>query len=267
MVRRCRDRYDVGLSSDTPRPVGDKERTTHNGAATSSQHRGFGTDIRVGRHVAPNSILEAEQIRADTGTSTPMSIVPNGVDHRIFTPPHSSAHRRGVPIVGRLEPHKNQLGLIRELRGTGIPLTIVGPEHPHHSKYASRCRAEAGRFVTFVGDIDHEDLPDLFRNAAVHVLPSWFETTGLVSLEAAASGCAVVTTNRGYAREYFLDLVHYCDPGVKGSIRAAVRRALETPVTAALRRRVVDNFTWEHAARATLKATLMCARRWPVAKG
>jgi glycosyltransferase involved in cell wall biosynthesis len=200
----------------------------------------------------PNSQGEAVQIRDDLGVSTPMYVVPNAVDQRWFTPPDGSTDRAGVAYVGRVEPHKNQLGLIRELRGTGIPVVIAGPSHPHHAEYAAQCRHEADEFVTFHRGGGRLEMREVYRGAAVHALPSWFETTGLASLEAAATGCAVVTTNRGYAGEYFGGDVTYCDPGRRGSIRDAVESALAVGPTPELRRRVIENYTWEHAARATL---------------
>jgi glycosyltransferase involved in cell wall biosynthesis len=210
----------------------------------------------------PNSQREAVQIKDDLGVSTPMHVVPNAVDEQWFTPPEQPTQRAGVAYVGRIEPHKNQLGLIRELRGTGIPLVIAGPPHPHHAKYAARCRSEADGLVTFHPGGGPAQVRDIYRSAVVHVLPSWFETTGLVSLEAAASGCAVVTTNRGYVREYFGDLVAYCDPGTRGSIRSAVQTALAEGPSPDLRRRVIENYTWEQAARATVAGyELVLARR------
>jgi glycosyltransferase involved in cell wall biosynthesis len=200
----------------------------------------------------PNSNLEAQQIRDDLGVSVPMHIVPNAFDETEFTPPPEGAQRAGVAFVGRVEPHKNQLGLIRELRGSGIPLTIAGPVHPDHAEYARECRRSADANVTFLPSGDHRAMRDIYRATAVHALPSWFETTGLSSLEAAASGCAVVSTNRGYASEYFEDLAIYCDPGRKGSTRAAVERALSIGAPEALRDRITERFTWRHAAEATL---------------
>jgi glycosyltransferase involved in cell wall biosynthesis len=200
----------------------------------------------------PNSHREAEQIRDDLGVSTPMHIVPNAVDQHVFRPPDEALVRQGVAYVGRIEPHKNQLGLIRELRGTGISLLVAGPCHPHHVEYAERCRKEADSLVTFHPGGGAQEMREVYWAAAAHVLPSWFETTGLASLEAAATGCAVVTTNRGYAKEYFGDLAIYCDPGRRGSIRDAVQTALSQGASPSLRRRVVENYTWEHAARATL---------------
>ena len=164
----------------------------------------------------PNAVGEADSIRRDFGVSTPMTPVPNGVDPLSFS--ESSApfeDRRYVLFVGRIDPHKNQLGAIRALRGSGLPLVIAGHDHPHHPEYTAQCRDEGGDWVTFTGEVSHDsaELADLYHGARVHLLPSWFETTGLVSLEAALSGCSVVSTSLGHAREYLDDLAWYCDPG------------------------------------------------------
>jgi glycosyltransferase involved in cell wall biosynthesis len=208
----------------------------------------------------PNSKLEANQIRADLDVTTRMHIVPNAFDDEIFTPPSNDEPRNGAALVGRIEPHKNQLGLIRELKGTGIPITIAGPDHPDHLDYSEQCRREADESVTFVPGGDQLAMRDIYRSARVHVLPSWFETTGLSSLEAAATGCAIVTTNRGYAREYFGEHAVYCDPGTKGTIRSAVENALADGPSESLRPLLLRAFTWHHAAQATLEGYRMAAR-------
>ena len=83
-------------------------------------------------------------------------------------------------------------------------MVIAGDDHPHHPGYAEQCRDEGDGWVTFAGQVPHDStaLADLYQGARVHILPSWFETTGLVSLEAALSGCSVVSTERGHAEEY-----------------------------------------------------------------
>jgi glycosyltransferase involved in cell wall biosynthesis len=220
----------------------------------------------------PNAKGEAESIRRDLGVSTPMMPVPNGVDPSAFSGPATSfADRDYVLFVGRIEPHKNQLGLIGALRGTGLPLVIAGYEHPDHPRYAQECRAAGAGWVTFTGPVLHESdqLRNLYRGARVHVLPSWFETTGLVSLEAALSGCSVVSTSLGHAREYLGDLAWYCDPREPASILAAVRQAWGTPPSSALRQRVLDHYTWKHVADATIEAygTLAGRRGGPICRG
>lgn len=202
----------------------------------------------------PNSGMEAEALVRDLGITTPMRIVPNAVDPDRFPPGLPWDEREGVLYVGRLEPHKNQLGLIDALRGTGIRLTIVGGPHPHHPEYAAAVRAEAGGMVRVLDHTPHARLQDFYAHARVHAVPSGFETTGLVSLEAAMSGCNVVTTEVGYAREYFEDLAWYCTPHDPASIRSAVVAALAAPPQGSLRQRILEQYTWDHAAAATAAA-------------
>jgi glycosyltransferase involved in cell wall biosynthesis len=85
-------------------------------------------------------------------------------------------------------------------------------------------------------------------------VPSWFETTGLVSLEAALSGCSIATTDRGHAGEYFDGYAWYLDPEVDDSILRAVRNAWAHPPSPELRARILDRYTWSHVAEATLAA-------------
>lgn len=203
----------------------------------------------------PNSYMEACQIRADADVTTPMVVVPNAVDPAVFTD-DNVGDREGVLYVGRIEPHKNQLRLIEALRGTGLKLTIVGADHPHHPRYCAAVRraAAAEPSVEMVGPVPHSLLADHYRRARVHAVPSLFETTGLVSLEAALCGCSVVSTNQGYAREYLLDMAEYCDPYDLDSIRGAILRSFESIVDGRLRQRVLDNYTWAHTAEATERA-------------
>lgn len=204
----------------------------------------------------PNAEGEGEAVRRDLDVSTPMHTVPNGVDPDSFTLPSRPFEDRGyVLFVGRMEPHKNQLGLIKALQGSGLPLVIAGHAHPDHPRYAKRCHRAGAGWVDFRGTVEHEsELAELYRGARVHVLPSWFETTGLVSLEAALSGCSIVSTSRGHAREYFGEDALYCDPGSPASILEATRLGWVTPPPAALRERVLERFTWKHVAEATIAA-------------
>jgi len=108
--------------------------------------------------------------------------------------------------------------------------------------------------VTFHHHADNRQIAQLYRSAQVHVLASKFETTGLVSLEAALCGCTIVSTSRGYASEYLGADALYCDPRHPRSIRQAVEQTLRTPSSERLRTRILENFTWRHVAQATLAA-------------
>lgn len=217
-------------------------------------------DLRVAYEMAdmllPNSHSEAAAIVKELGVTTPCHVVPNAVDHLTFQPKRvcDPTFAGCVLYVGRFEPHKNQLGLIQALKGTGLPLVLAGPVHPHHEAYYAECQRHVSEKVTIRPGQVHEDLAPLYRTAKVHVLPSWFETTGLVSLEAALCGCNIVSTNRGYSLEYFGDLVWYCDPADPGSIRRAVESAYSAPPRPELQERILSRYTWVHTAKATLAA-------------
>ncbi len=210
----------------------------------------------------PNSELEAITIKAELGTTTPYHIVPNAVDHIRFNTNRVTTYERDhVLYAGRIEPHKNQLGLIKAMSRSTIPVVILGPPHPHHTPYYEECKRCATSNIKLLPGVPHEELPDLYRAAKVHVLPSWFETTGLVSLEAALCGSNIVTTDRGYAREYFQDFAWYCDPSDPRSIRRAIEDAYRSPTRTGLQDRILNNFTWEHTAQATLEGYEQLLRR------
>lgn len=202
----------------------------------------------------PNSELEAQCLFNDLGVTTPYHVVPNAVDAARFSLPEKENQRDYALFAGRLEPHKNQLGLIRAWNGELPPLKIVGKAHPHHEDYYQKCGQEArAKNIEILPGVPHDELPALYHGAKIHVLPTWYETTGLVSLEAALCGANIVTTNRGFAREYFQDFAWYCDPAQPETIRSAVKEAWQSPFQAQLRQRILDNYTWEHTARATLE--------------
>jgi len=203
----------------------------------------------------PNSPGEGVAIARELRVTTAQRVVPNGVDPELFHLSKVVADRDCIVYVGRIEPRKNQLRLIEALRGTGLPLVLVGPTHPHHESYAGRCRAAArNQRVEFLSTVSVRRLPSVYQAARVHAMPSFFETTGLASLEAALCGCAIVATREGWAEEYFGGSAVYCRPTSKRSIRSAVERAWELGAESGLRGRILDNYTWAHTARATTRA-------------
>jgi len=186
-------------------------------------------------------------------------VVPNAVDDKIFDLRISgnAAEEKGfqncVLCVARIEGVKNQLNLVRTMKTLPWKLLLVGNPSPNHSRYYDRVRNEAGSNVYFAGQLSHDALPSYYKAAKVHVLPSWMETTGLSTLEAAAMNCNIVVTDKGDTREYFGDYAYYCEPDSVDSIRNAIKQAFENPVDPALRIRVLDKYTWVKTAEKTLE--------------
>lgn len=208
-----------------------------------------------------NSPLEEQTVRRclDPPPSARAAHVPLGID-----PDELSRVDRGafcarfglepgfVLAVGRLEDLKNQLALVAALEDDPRTLVLVGAVNPLHRAYAravARAAAHRGRTL-ILHRLERPLLLSAMACAAVHVLPSWFETAGLVSLEAAALGCPVVSTDRGYARAFLGEEAGYCDPASPASIRAAVQQALARGPSPALRERILASFTEARVAQA-----------------
>jgi len=227
-------------------------------------------------HILPNAHAEAVHL-ADffylpSGFMKQCTVVPNAVNVDLFmdipSPVQQLYERYGlrggyVLQVGAIGEVKNQLRVIQALYDVPVLLVFVGRKSSYDPAYIHHCHELAKKRgnVIFIDHLPHEQLPVIYAGAAVHVLPSWRETPGLASLEAAAAGCRVVSTCIGSAREYFGSQAWYCHPGSVSSIRRAVLEALNSPPTDALRWRVLNEFTWQRAARATLDAYHIAMRR------
>ncbi len=181
-------------------------------------------------------------------------IVHGAADSQVFHQLGAPTQRAGVLCAGRIEPRKNQLSLIRALRGTDIPLTFVGKAGPTSAAYERQCRKEAGPHVRFLQTLGSEQMADCFRRAKVHASVSWYETPGLVNLEAALCGCSLVATRGGCTEEYLAEHARYCQPDDVSSILRAVESALEQGPSETLRQRIQSEFTWDRAALQTLEA-------------
>ncbi|NDW01317.1 glycosyltransferase [Salipiger sp. PrR002] len=208
-----------------------------------------------------------EQIGAEVPDAR-ASLVHNPVDATLWQggdpAPFREAYLQGaestdyVICVGRIEPRKNQLALVRALRGLPLRPALVG--HEGDPAYAAQIRQEAGTNLIRPGRLapGGETLRSALAGARAFVLPSWAEGASLAALEAAAAGVPLILSDRSSEREYFGDLARYCDPGDPESLRSALRDTLADADAAsraeALQRRVAQELSWPSHARATAQA-------------
>ncbi|OHB69792.1 MAG: hypothetical protein A2V70_00530 [Planctomycetes bacterium RBG_13_63_9] len=85
-------------------------------------------------------------------------------------------------------------------------------------------------------------------------MTSWYETPGLVALEAGLSGVPLVLPEGGSAREYFGPHAAYVRPNDLPGIRRAVLAALARPRDHTLAQFVRDNYSWNAVAAITKTA-------------
>jgi glycosyltransferase involved in cell wall biosynthesis len=205
--------------------------------------------------VLPNSQMEYERVTKKYNIATKHMIIHNGINMALFIPdPSVERDPLLVLCVARIEGIKNQLTLVKALKGTKYRLLLIGSPAPNQYVYYMACKKAAGNNISFIGQLSQTALLKYYNQAGVHILPSWFETTGLSSLEAAAMGCNLVVSEKGDAKEYFREDVFYCDPSSIESIRSAIDKAASTPFNAGLQQKIRNNYTWQQAATATLAA-------------
>jgi glycosyltransferase involved in cell wall biosynthesis len=153
------------------------------------------TAARVDRYVAISHYVAGRIRRYYNREAT---VVYPPVDTDFFTPVQASPERFAL-IVSALVPYKRIDVAIEACRLANVPLLVVGdgPERP-------ALQRRAGADVTFLGRVPDAAVRDLYRRAAVTLLPGE-EDFGIVPLEAQACGRPVVAAARGGARETVLD--------------------------------------------------------------
>lgn len=196
---------------------------------------------------------ESRSIESAFGPIRRMQAVPFGFNRR-FLEAEGAAFRAKhglgefVLCVGRLESRKNQWTLIEIFRELPhLKLVLIGSFS--NPEISAAVKAYAPPNVVFLERLPFDELVSAFAAARVHVLPSWYELPGLVSLEAAAAGCRIVSTSWGTATDYFGDRILYCEPDHPETIREAILRAYDSAPAVGLREFVADSFGWEKTAR------------------
>ena len=142
-----------------------------------------------------------------------VSLVPCGVDLSVFRPLDQQAVRDRLGLngekillyVGRVEPLKG-LDLLVETAAQmdsedGVRVIVVGADvngdrEMDRVKLLAKERDLEGQ-IDFVGQVDHKELPLYYNAADVCVVPSYYESFGLVALESMACGTPVVATRVG----------------------------------------------------------------------
>ena len=143
-----------------------------------------------------------------------VAVIPPGVDRERFRPRDRAAARAELGIdpaarillaAGRIEAPKGLDVLIRALgemtEREGVQLVVIGGDDRSRAEVARlrRIAADAGvsDLVRFVGSVTHEQIGTYYNAADVVVMPSRYESFGLVAAEAMASGVPVVASRVG----------------------------------------------------------------------
>ena len=142
-----------------------------------------------------------------------VTVIPCGVDLTLFSPMDKNEARRELGLsdkkiilfVGRIEPLKGidlLLNAVAPLEDkSDLRILIIGGDSAESGEVARLSQLAAnlgvGEKVTFLGAVEHEKLPLFYNAANVCVMPSYYESFGLVALEALACGTPVIASRVG----------------------------------------------------------------------
>ncbi|WP_163512022.1 glycogen synthase [Fodinicola acaciae] len=233
--------------------------------------------------IAVSAGMASDIIRAYPGVRPErIHVIHNGVDTDFYAPDPAPESVRALGVdpdvpyviyVGRITRQKglpHLLAACHELRpGVQIVLCASAPDTPEieaevRSEVDSLRAARGGGVVWHEKMLPRPDLIKLLSHARAFVCPSVYEPLGIVNLEAAACGTAVVASDVGGIPEVVADgetglLVHYDSalvPAYEAGLAAAINRLIDDPTEAksmgaAGRERAVREFRWSIIAEQT----------------
>jgi glycosyltransferase involved in cell wall biosynthesis len=194
-----------------------------------------GASLRLASGVSAGSRQLACRATAHVANRRSVRLAPLGVDLNLFTPAQTRSCVGDPHLlhVGTLTPVKDQAGLLRALarlraKGVAATLEIVG-DGPLRSPLAGLAH-ELGleNDVCFRGDLDHANLPSVYRAADACVVSSRHEAQCMVALEAAACGVPVAGTHVGVIPEITPAVARVGDPN---ALADAILAAISEPGT------------------------------------
>jgi glycosyltransferase involved in cell wall biosynthesis len=160
---------------------------------------------------------EASELTRVGVPAAQISVVPCGVDTRVFTPDGPVAPKNGrlrLLSLGRLVERKGVATVIAALARLPTAELVVagGPDRADLDTSADygRLREAASLHgvaerVIFAGSVARPDVPALIRSADVVVCVPWYEPFGIVPLEAMACGVPVVASAVGGLTDSIVD--------------------------------------------------------------
>ncbi|HXN01623.1 MAG TPA: glycosyltransferase family 1 protein [Candidatus Dormibacteraeota bacterium] len=134
---------------------------------------------------------------------------------------------------------------------------VIAGDDPRHPEVRQAAAGLPEGSVVLPGRLPESAVPDLYRGAAVVVLPSKAEGFGLPVIEAMACGVPVICSDLPVLRELADGVAMFCDPNDPAAFARAIAQILDAPSTTRARQLGIErakSFTWERSARQTVAA-------------
>ena len=192
---------------------------------------------------------------------TPVSVIPNGFDDKIFYPRNKDECRvkLNLPLdkkilltVGNCVAIKGHRYLIEAMKmihtdHPDVLCVIVGSGELYAKEMAMISRVGLSECVWMVGGKPHEEIPLWMSACDVFVLPSLNESFGVVNIEALACGKPVVASKVGGVPEIISSEKYglLCTAGDVEALAGCVEEALEKEWNSQDILRYAERYSWK----------------------
>ncbi len=230
--------------------------------------------------IAPTHAASRDIVRYVGADPNKMVTVHEAAGDHFFAPPPPpqeverirrkySLPERYVLFVGGLTPLKNFERLVRAFalvrQEEDIELVVVGFRRWKFEQDLAFARNHpVSKHIHFPGFVEDQDLPTVYRLATCLFFPSIYEGFGIPVCEAFATGCPVITSNRGCSPEVAGDAAVLVNPFEVEDMAAGLHRVVSQPALraelAAKGRRRAPYFRFSRTARQTLEVLSRAAR-------
>lgn len=148
---------------------------------------------------------------------------------------------------------------VGEADGDAFPLVLAGAEPRYDDKLFPDLREYSQRlkiddYLHWIGYVEEEDKPALYRLADVFAFPSVYEGFGLMALEAMASGTPVVTSD-AIVFEEILEDAAYIVHNAREMAGALIALLIQQPLRASMINQglaLASRYSWRKTAQETL---------------
>jgi D-inositol-3-phosphate glycosyltransferase len=226
--------------------------------------------------IAATETEKKELIRHYGASPDNITVIPCGVNMEIFQPldkDHARQqlgldHKNLILYVGRVEPLKGLRQMLKALpliaSQKPLRLMIVGGDE--HNKDELATLKDMSRElhiedrIAFVGSVPQEKLPLFYSAADLCIIPSYYESFGMVALESLACGTPIVTTDVGGMKGVasYDEIGYLLKDNSPNQLATGISRILsqngETAQHIKSRRAAIAQFAWPNIADKILQA-------------
>lgn len=187
-------------------------------------------------------------------------IIPEAVNTDIMLKKLGLKKERYILAVGRLVPEKGLHDLVEAFGNikSGLKLVIVG-RADHEDRYSLGLKEQARNNpdIILTGFLTGMPLKELYSNAGLFVLPSYYEGLPIVLLEAMSYGLPCVVSDIPANREVGLSEDRFFKPGDIKSLSGKIKEFINKPMSEGEKRSqiklIAEKYDWTDIAKRTME--------------